>query len=205
MKSNLKNLALALVASSALVAPALAANDSPWMVRVRVIDVIPDESSHLTGAGAGTVDISNQVVPELDISYFFDKNWAAELILATTPHDIEHSAAGDLGSAWLLPPTLTVQYHIAPDSPDFRPYVGAGINYTIFYNIDDNPGLNMDYDNSFGFALQAGFDIPVGGGWSLNADIKKIWINTDVTLNGTDVGDVDINPWVVGVGVGYRY
>ncbi|MEQ1754542.1 MAG: OmpW family outer membrane protein [Micropepsaceae bacterium] len=183
--------------------PAFAANDSPWMVRARAIVVSPDSQGHLSIGG--DVDVNSSVAPELDFSYFFSKNWAAELILATTEHDVHHSAAGDLGSAWVLPPTLTVQYHIAPDSDIFRPYVGVGINYSIFYGVDDNPGLRMDYGDSFGLAFQAGFDVPVGNGWSLNADVKKIYMNTDVDLNGAPIGDVDINPWVIGAGVGYRY
>ena len=183
--------------------PVAAEGTSPWLVRGRVIGVLPDEKGHLDIGGS--VDIEDQVVPELDFSYFFEKNWALELILATTPHDVSHSAAGDLGSVWLLPPTLTAQYHFSPDSPSFRPYVGAGVNYTIFYAVDDNPGLEMDYNDSFGIALQAGFDIPLGGGWLFNVDVKKVWINTDVSLNGSAVGDVDINPLVVGVGIGYDY
>lgn len=184
-------------------APAFAANDSPWMVRARIIAVAPDADAHLDIGG--NVDVDTSAAPELDFSYFFSKNWAAELILATTKHEVVHSDAGDLGSAWVLPPTLTVQYHIDPDSNVFRPYVGVGINYSIFYSVDDHPGLRMDYGDSFGLAFQAGFDVPVGNGWSLNADVKKIYINTDVDLNGAPIGDVDINPWVIGAGVGYRY
>lgn len=184
---------------------ALAENDGPWMVRARVIGVLPDESADIVPIG-GDTKIDDTVVPELDFTYFFAKNWAAELILATTPHDVSHTPTGlDLGSVWLLPPTLTLQYHFAPDSKSFRPYVGAGVNYTIFYNVDEPAGLDIDYGDSFGFALQAGVDFPIGNGWSINADVKKIFINTDVTIAGVAHADVDIDPWVVGLGVGYRY
>ncbi len=114
---------------------ASASNDfSKWQFRLRGIAVTPDESAKI-GTIGGTVDISTSVVPEFDITYFFTKNWAAELILATTNHDVEavNTAVGkiDLGDVWLLPPTLTAQYHFT-ELGSFKPYLGAGLNYTIF-------------------------------------------------------------------------
>ncbi|KCZ50264.1 hypothetical protein HY3_15155 [Hyphomonas pacifica] len=205
-------------------APAASADENPWMVRGRVIGVLPDESGDLSVAGAplgGDVEISNQYVPELDITYFFTKNIAAELILGVTPHDVKatnvaavNGANVDLGDVTLLPPTLTLQYHFVNDS-QWKPYVGAGVNATFFFNEDKGPVADgIDYDPSYGFALQAGVDYDldgVPGGWAINADIKKIWINTDVTvdfttaLNATVDADVDINPLVVGLGLGYKF
>jgi outer membrane protein len=89
-----------------------------------------------------------------------------------------------------------------------RPYVGVGINYTTFFGVDEPAGLSISYDDSFGLALQAGIDIPFGNGWSANIDVKKIFINTDVTILGLGPvvrADVDIDPVIVGMGVGYRY
>lgn len=186
---------------------ASAANDSPWMVRARGLLVAPSESATITPIG-GDVSIDWSVVPEVDVSYFFAKHWAVELIAAVTPHDVTHSTGVDLGGAWLLPPTLTLQYHFDPDGAAMRPYIGAGINYTTFFGIDEPAGLNISYDDSFGLALQAGIDIPFGNGWSANIDVKKIYINTDVTILGLGPvvrADVDIDPIVVGMGVGYRY
>jgi len=199
-------------ASLTIATPAQASDvESPWLIRLRVIDVIPDESADIEAIG-GDVDISNRIIPELDISYFFTENFAAELILATNKHNVEAvgTALGDvdLGSVTLLPPTLLAQYHFAPRA-SFRPYVGAGINYTLFYN--DKPGavVDVDYDNGFGFALQAGADIPVNDTYFLNVDVKKLFLGTDVTVNagaaGTVGADVDIDPWVIGVGVGRRF
>jgi outer membrane protein len=201
MKSNFKNLVLAMVASSAIVAPALAANDSPWMIRARGILVAPAEHSVLP------VSIDNTFVPEVDVSYFVDKNWAFELIAAVTPHTVAVDGLGDLADVWLLPPTLTVQYHLDPDGQSIRPYIGAGINYTTFFGIDETTGLNIKLDDSVGLALQAGFDIPFGGGWSANVDVKKIFISTDATVSGAvdAAASVDIDPVVFGIGVGYRY
>lgn len=203
------------------------AEDNPWMIRARVIAVQPDESGKLSVGGAnlaGGVDIGDQYVPELDITYFFTDNIAAELILGVTPHDVSAvnvtvpgvltNANIDLGDVWLLPPTLTLQYHFKNGSK-FKPYVGAGVNATFFFNEDEGPVADgIDYDPSFGPALQAGFDYDLDGkegGFALNVDIKKIWINTDVkvdfttALGATVNADVDINPLVVGVGLAYKY
>lgn len=184
---------------------ALAANDSPWMVRARGLLVAPNEHANVSIGGDVTID--NSFVPEVDVSYFFAKNFAVELIAAVAPHDVEHTFGVDLGSAWLLPPTLTLQYHFDPDGAAIQPYVGVGINYTTFFGVDEPAGLNISYDDSFGLALQAGLNIPFGKGWSANIDVKYIDINTDVTITGgvNATADVDIDPFIVGMGVGYRY
>jgi outer membrane protein len=191
------------VVSGLTAAPAFSANDSPWQVRARALFVAPSEHSTLP------VQIDNSFVPELDVSYFVDKHWALELIAAVTPHTVAVQGLGDLADVWLLPPTLTVQYHLDPDGQSIRPYVGAGINYTTFFGVDEAAGINkVKLDDSFGLALQAGFDIPFGGGWSANVDVKKIFISTDATVvtpGPTIKASVDIDPVVVGIGVGYRY
>jgi len=205
-------LGCALTASvAALVAPQPAvAEQGPWLVRGRILAVLPDEDAKISSIG-GDLKIEDQFVPELDISYFFDKHWAAELILAVTPHEITHKQLDlDLGKVWLLPPTLTVQYHFQPDDPDWRPYIGAGLNYTTFFGHGDaDPAVySAKFGSSVGFALQAGVDFPINEHWSINVDVKKVWINTDVKLDtalGPVRADVDINPLIVGVGVAYRW
>jgi outer membrane protein len=182
--------------------------ENRWQVRARAIQVMPDESSVISPIG-GKVHAGNALVPEVDVTYYFTKHIAAELIAATTNHSV--SARGtaigdvDLGDVWLLPPTLTVQYHFLPDE-DFQPYVGAGINYTMFYNADKGGATSVKYSNSFGTALQAGFDYKLADGWYANLDVKKLFLSTDVKINGGGVrADVDLDPWIVGVGVGYRF
>ncbi len=177
-----------------------------WIVRARGIYVMPSEGDNLDGA---QVNISDAIVPELDFTYFFSKNLAVELILGTTKHDVEVEAEGDiadLGHVWLLPPTLSLQYHFYAGK--FKPYVGAGVNYTFFYGIDEgNLVEGMDYDNAFGFAIQAGADYDLNEKWFINVDFKKLFLSTDVEVNtGEDVLDVevDIDPLIIGVGVGYR-
>lgn len=185
-----------------------AADDkSPWQVRLRLIDVAPDESSTVSIGGEAKVD--SAVVPELDITYFWTDNWSTELILATTKHNVDAigTSLGDLslGDTWVLPPTLLMQYHFNTEGT-VQPYVGAGINYTFFYNADSGDVNDIDYENGFGFALQAGTDFKLDDHWHLNLDVKKLWLNTDVSINGgTVTADVDLDPWVFGVGFGYRF
>ena len=207
----------------ALMTPLAAmAEAADWVIRAPAVNVSPNESSDLgkytnalLGAGAGSkLEVNDQVIPELDISYYVTKNIALELILALgTRHDVSIKGANgvaseNLGSVNLLPPTLTVQWHFRPDQT-FDPYVGAGVNYTRF--MDNSLRSNQVGDirverNSWGPALQAGFDINLKDGWLLNADVKYLWIDTDVKLkDGPKIDGLDINPWVVGVGFGKRF
>ena len=111
-----------------------------WQVRVRGVGVVTPDQSAKIGIIGGDVQISDTFIPELDFTYFFTEHFAAELILGTAKHDVKaiNTVAGDidLGSAWLLPPTLTAQYHFyVSDKKIVKPYIGAGVNYTLFYNV----------------------------------------------------------------------
>lgn len=180
------------------------------LVRMRVLNVMPVESGTPSLVG-GEVKINNESVPEINFSYFFTNNFAAELILATATHKVmAHSTlleSLDLGDVSLLPPTLTFQYHHS--FGNFKPYVGAGINYTFFYGADYGAMETMSYDNTFGWALQVGADYQVSDRVYLNFDVKRLGLSTDVsitTYDGTVVtADVDIDPVLIGIGVGYRF
>lgn len=183
--------------------------DKKWQARFRWVSVLPNESATI-GTIGGNVEISNNLIPEIDFTYFFTENIAAELILGTTKHNVNSigTALGnvDLGHVWLLPPTLTVQYHF--NLNDFRPYVGAGGNYTIFYSANPGAVVDVTYKNSFGYAFQAGFDYDLDDTWFLNVDAKYIGLSTDVTVNAgvaTVPANVDINPLLIGFGVGMRF
>lgn len=213
MKSMLATATAALIAAGAA-APAAFAQDSDWMFRVRALSVMPDEGATISPIG-GSVDISTSIVPEFDITYFLSDHLALELILGVTPHDVKavDTLLGEvnLGDVWLLPPTLTLQYHFNPGA-QIRPYAGAGVNFTHFFNSNlpsASPLASISYDDSLGFALQAGVDYQINERWFVNFDVKKIWINTDVTIDAGGLGqvtaDVDIDPWVFGIGFGWRY
>lgn len=177
---------------------------SRFQVRLRAIDVVPDEKSSVNIGGK--VDVGNDIVPEVDLTYFFTDNIAVEAIAATSKHKLKYNGATPLGDAWALPPTVTLQYHFTPKEK-FSPYVGAGINYTMMYNEKAAPGFNhLKIDNGFGPALQAGFDYWIDNHWGINMDVKKIWTNVDAKLNdGAIRADVDLDPWVIGTGVSYKF
>jgi outer membrane protein len=234
MKKSL--LVLAVVAAFAPVLAQAEAGD--FVVRLRATNVNPSVSSNLGaqtnatyasssladtlyGSNDAKLEVGSNTIPELDISYYFTKNIAAELILALgTRHDVNVSGttgavAKALGSVNLLPPTLTAQWHFMPDQT-FDPYVGAGLAYV---RAMDN-GLNAhtstpaDYAiridrNNFGTVLQAGFDVNLKDKWLVNFDVKKVFVSTDVELNldGTfkKIDSLDINPLVVSVGFGKKF
>jgi outer membrane protein len=199
MMRRLSWIAVALVIGSASSVASAAQGD--WLGRARVININPDASSSALNLNAST-----ETTLELDFSYFLTGNVALELILATKQHDIT-SAGAPIGEVSLLPPTLTLQYHFAPDSASFRPYVGAGVNYTRFYDINLLAGAATVNNSSWGGALQIGADFPINKTFFLNIDVKKIWIDTDVklTATGATVANFDINPVIVGVGVGMKF
>ncbi|CAB5707913.1 Outer membrane protein W precursor [Delftia tsuruhatensis] len=180
--------------------------EGPWMVRVRAVHL---DSANKDSTGLG-LSINDKWMPELDVSYFFTPNIAAELVL-TYPqkHDLRANGLGQIGSLKHLPPTLLAQYHFT-NFGAFKPYVGAGINFTRFSSVNFDPAVQAALNpsikkNSFGGALQIGFDYALDKNWSLNFDVKKVFIETDVRAGGTKVGTFKVNPVLVGVGLGYRF
>jgi len=191
-----------------------------WLVRARAIWVSPTESSSGSEPAFPNdrVGVGGDVVPELDITYFVTKNVGMELILGTTKHNVTGrrglAGLGEVADTWVLPPTLTAQYHFRPDA-SVRPYVGAGVNYTIFYNADASDSLNaaigqthVKLKDSFGYALQAGVDIDLTKKVFLNLDVKYIDMDTTATLrtgNLVNKVDVSIDPIIAGIGIGMRF
>jgi outer membrane protein len=179
-----------------------------FQVRLRAVGVLPDPSANITVSGApigGKTSISDSAVPEADVTYFITDHIGVEAIAAVTKHTVSNSVAGRVGSVSLLPPTVTVQYHFDPTGP-IRPYVGVGVNYTMFYKVSN--GLpNLDFKNNFGWALQAGADVPLGDGpYFLNLDVKKIFLHTTIrAAAGTVRASANLDPWLVGTGIGIRF
>ncbi|MCK9285206.1 MAG: outer membrane beta-barrel protein [Rhodocyclaceae bacterium] len=198
-------LRLALLIGAAFGATAANAEqpEGNWMVRFRAVDLRPaNESSGLGGNNA--IHVEDKWIPEVDFSYFFTKNIAAELIL-TVPqqHDVKLNGT-TIGSFKHLPPTLTLQYHFAPDAT-FRPYVGAGVNYTVISD-DHLVGGAAKLDNdSWGGALQMGFDYKIGPNSYLNFDLKKVYIQSDVKVGGAKVAEVKVDPVLIGIGWGFKF
>lgn len=224
-------LAIALLAAtglSAIATPAMAYEAGDWLVRGRIINVNPSDDSGLLSADIGGgygpiagsgVTVDSDTVPELDITYMVDRNWGVELILGYSSHDVTASGSaaalglGKVIDAKALPPTLTLQYHFAPDS-NIRPYVGAGVNYTYFFSEDVTgplaiPGAKVKMEDSWGLAAQVGVDIALNDDWFVNLDVKYIDMNTTAKFSNTLVGaasiDVDVNPVVWGIGIGRKF
>ncbi|MER9690260.1 OmpW family protein [Mesorhizobium sp. M0139] len=184
---------------------------NPWQVRLRALGVVTEDSGYVNAVPGSGLSYSNTVRPELDISYYFTDNIATELILGTTYANIEGQGAigalGNVGKVWLLPPTLTLQYHFA-NFGAFKPYIGAGVNYTIFYNQHAGSADALHVKNTFGTALQVGFDYMVDQHWGVNFDVKKLFLKPDfdVTVDGAkQTGRAELDPWLIGAGVTYRF
>ena len=210
-------LVLALLISITVLPQASVAQDNTafksagkWLIGLKVLNLDPDVESATSIGGEATVD--DDTVPELDIRYFITDNIAIEAILGTTEHNVAAvgTALGNanLGTVKVLPPTFTLQYHFNSESR-FLPYIGAGINYTFFY--DDNPGdaVGISYKDDFGFALNIGFDYVINENNYFNIDIKKYTLSTDTVVDAGDAGiataSVDLDPLAISIGYGWRF
>lgn len=188
------------------------ARKGDWIVTGRVTDVASGADDAITtAAGAATglrVDVGDSVMPTLGFTYFLTDHISVEAILGATRHEIRaQGPATDVAvhETWVLPPVVTVQYRPAPEAR-VSPYVGAGLNYMVFFNGDNRNGFDVNLDNGFGYALQAGADIAVSGPWTVNLDVKKVWFNTDADINGgTLKSDVNLDPWVISLGLGRKF
>lgn len=198
---NMKKQWIVIAALAACGAGAVQAQQAqgPWMVRARAVNLdMANKDSTPLGL---TVD--NKTIPEVDVSYFFTPNMAAELILTVPQKQTVSSNGTSIGTFKHLPPTLLLQYHFTGLN-GYKPYLGAGINYTDISKVSLPTGVTLD-SHSWGGALQAGVDIPLDKNWSINFDVKKVYIKTDVYSTGTSVGTLKLDPVLVGVGLGYRF
>jgi outer membrane protein len=203
------------VASSAMAQNAndwQVARQGDWIVTGRITDVSSGtDDSIFTSGGVDTglnVDVGNSIMPTLGFTYFLTDNISVEAILGTTQHEIRaQGGATDVAvhETWVLPPVVTLQYRPMPEAR-VSPYVGAGINYMLFYSGEDKNGFTVDLEDGFGYALQAGADVALTGPWTLNLDVKKVWFETEATVNGGALtSDVNLDPWVVSVGIGRKF
>ena len=201
--------AMAVVASLAPVAAqAQSSSENPWMVRVRAayLDWTNGQTETVQSAN---LTAQKQTIPEFDVSYFFTKNIAAELVL-TYPQTVTINAGSNsIGTVKALPPSLVLQYHFT-DFGAFKPYLGAGVNYTIFSNRNNLwlGGNQYTVDSSsFGAVGQVGMDYMLDKNWGLNVDVKYISMNTNVSSvsTGTSVGKLNLSPWTPAVGVTYKF
>ena len=203
--------AMAAVASLAPIASqAQSAEENPWMLRVRAVDLLW-QNGQSGAASTLNVKAQNQWIPEFDVSYFFTKNIAAELVL-TYPQQVNitaYSTNTNVGKITALPPSLLAQYHFT-DLGAFKPYVGAGINYTMFSNRQNFPALGNSVQvepSSVGFVGQIGADYMFDKNWGLNVDVKYATMATNIQAasTGANLGKLTLNPWMPAVGVTYKF
>lgn len=200
----------ALAMFGAVSTPAFAADGETqgnWMVRLRATYLdMADKSDAIPALGvpSDAITVNNKWIPELDVTYFFTRNIAAELVLTVPQKQDVYLNGNKIGTFKHLPPTLLVQYHFLPDGT-FRPYVGAGLNFTRIWGTDiANNTLQLD-NWSVAPALQIGMDYKLTKNWFLNADVKKVWLASNVKAGGVNVSKVNLDPWLFSMGVGYRF
>jgi outer membrane protein len=203
MKTMMKSVVVALIAVAASQAMA---QESPWLVRARAVHIDPDnKSTPVGGVGASDrLEVATKTIPELDISYFFTPHISAELILTYPQKHKVRLDGAEIGSFKHLPPTLTAQYHFAPGAT-INPYLGVGVNYTRMSKVHLLDGAGDLENDSWGLALQAGVDLRIDDRWSINADIKKVNIRSDVFVGGANASHLKVDPVLFGLGVGYRF
>jgi len=213
---NKKSAVAVAAAFLCFISMAAKADDDPWEIRLRAVYLDPANHSDAyapLAIPADAIHINSKWLPDLDIEYYFAPHWSSELVL-TYPQSqtvtVEQSALGgpaNIGTFKHLPPTLTVKYGFMPDAA-FRPYIGAGLNVT--YISDVNLAVptvgTLDLDHwSVGPAAQIGFDWKIADHWFFNADAKWAMIRSDVSFEGTKISQARIDPWLLGVGFGYRF
>jgi outer membrane protein len=204
VRAYLGGLALAGAMATAAV-PAQAGNYAgDMLVRVQGTYVNFDDKSTPNG-----LELDDEFIPTLTLTYFLNKNLAVELFCCFANLDAQLAGPGKVAEFWVFPPALTLQYHF--DSMNgIKPYLGVGLQYIAPFS-EDGVGVltgdRVEVDDALGFTLQAGVDVEIGQGWYLNADVKKTWIDHDVTVRGATNADfnVEIDPWIFSVGIGYRF
>ncbi|WP_218312138.1 OmpW family outer membrane protein [Alteromonas antoniana] len=221
-----KSIITSCVAAALLSTTAFAHQAGDIIVRGGLTTVAPDESTSniVVGGGDLGVDlaIDNNTQLGLNLAYFITDQINIELLAATPfKHDVDFGVVdplgtgNQLGEVTHLPPTVTVNYYFNDASSAFQPYVGAGVNYTFIFDeeftgANEEAGLaDLSLDNSFGLSAQVGMDYMLDKNWHINASVRWIDIDTEASFNlsGTEgsVGDIEIDPWVYTVSVGYTF
>ena len=198
---------LAAAAALFTATPALAQQAGDWTFSLGAHVVAPKSDNGSLAGGALEADVGDNWRPTITGEYFFRDNWGIE-VLASLPfhHDIELNGV-KAGSTKHLPPTVSLQYHFT-GSEKVKPFIGAGVNYTLFFSQGSTgplAGADLDLDNSFGLALHGGLDFAVGTNKFVRLDARWIDIDTDVKVNGASVGTVNIDPMVYGAAFVWKF
>lgn len=206
MSTRLLSLCAALALGS-LATPALAQSAGDWTVGIGAHQVNPKSRNGSLAGGTLDVSVGSDVKPTITAEYFINDNVGIEVLASWQfEHDISIDGLGKVGSTKHLPPTVSLQYHFGKGN--IRPFVGAGVNFTLFSDEQATgvlAGSDVQLDDSWGVAAHAGVDFKVGERGAIRLDARWIDIDTDVKLDGADIGTVNIDPLVYGVAYLYRF
>jgi len=195
-------LCTAALLGAATVNTGMAMDQGDWLIRFGASNVDPKSNNH------PAVSVDSATSATFNFTYMMTENWAVELLAAYPfEHDIYLVGGPEVGSTKHLPPTVSLQYHFMPDST-FQPYIGAGVNFTTFFSeklYGPLEGAKLSLDDSWGLAAEIGADIMLNETWFLNVNARFIDINSDAKVNGENFGKVNIDPWVYGAHVGWRF
>lgn len=200
--TRMQSLAGGLAAVCALAAaPALAQSAGEWTLGIGGGYVVPQDGNGELVDGTLDLDVGDNLRPTITAEYFILDNVGIELLAAWPfEHSVMLDGLGKVGKINHLPPTLSMQYHF-PTTSRYKPFVGAGINYTTFFNEDSEgalDGSDLSLDDSWGLALHLGLDYEISPRSAFRTDIRWIDIDSDVKLDGEDIGEAEIDPWVIG-------
>lgn len=194
---------VSLLVAAALLAPSAFAHQAgDFLVRGGAVMVSPTTSS------GDTLDVQNNTQLGLTFSYMLTDNWGVELLGATPFSHSVHMNGEEVAKVKHLPPSLMAQYYFGDAQSKVRPYVGAGINYTFFFDEKGRGSIDgdkVDVNNSWGLAAQAGIDMAVTDNLFVNGSLWYMNIESDVTVNGDFIDKTKINPVGVMIGLGYRF
>lgn len=205
-KATISKLVLGLLAMASF---SVMAQENPWMVRARATHLNWDNGQSTATINQSGLDVNakNKTIPEVDVTYFFNKNIAAELVLSYPQRVEVRAGQASLGTVTALPPTLLAQYHFTQFGP-LKPYVGAGVNYTRFgsRNLASGNAYSVER-SSVGYAAQVGADYMLTKNWGINLDVKYLQIETDVIVNSSNAsaGTLKLSPIATSVGITYKF
>lgn len=186
------------------------------MVHLDLAGVLMNSSANVDIAGArvpgGSVSIGNNVTATFDLSYFFTPNWAVNAYAGIPPRAVVKGAgtlapAGTLATVNYGPAVLSGEYHFT-NFGAFKPYIGIGLNYTIFMNVQDRALQDVKVPNAFGAAFKIGADYDIADRWTAHAYVQQILLSTRVSASAGGapaVAKTTINPTIIGAGIGWRF
>ncbi|MBQ0755639.1 MAG: outer membrane beta-barrel protein [Amphritea sp.] len=197
--------ALVMGASLVTAANCMAYESGDMVLRVGLANVNPNTSNDTVVPG---LDVEDNTQIGIAGTYMLTNNIGLELLAATPfKHDITLNGA-KVGETKHLPPTLSLQYYPMESGSAFQPYIGVGINYTAFFSESTTgalAGTELKLEDSWGLSAQLGVDYSINDQWLVNAAVWRMDIDTNVEVNGADLGGLEIDPTVFMVGMGYKF